>query len=147
MHSVQKSPKKVSSSSLSPLFNMNKNLSWNFKFRQKDQLGTFLAIFEHCALDFFFYWCQEYIKTLYNPRVSPRVPPIRILGRKGPIWVKLMETEKTAVKSNLLGDNSHEVSNGFVTAKGRNLLQFGSKSCPYCCFAINQMLTTTKILK
>ena len=25
---------------------------------------TFLAIFEHCALDFF-YWCQEYIKTLY----------------------------------------------------------------------------------
>ena len=52
-----------------------------------------------------------------------------------------METEKTAIKSNLLEDNSHEVSNGFVN-KGRNLLQFGSKSCLPT--AINQMLTTTK---
>ena len=42
--------------------------------------------------------------------------------------VNVIETEKTAIKSNLLEDNSHEVSNGFVN-KGRNLLQFGSKSC------------------
>ena len=53
----------------------------------------------------------------------------------------MIETEKTAFKSNLLEDNSHEVSNGFVN-KGRNLLQFGSKSC--LPLLTSHLLTTTK---